>query len=111
MPKFALIFLEPPSSFGSSLSNYPRENFNDRITAYVWKFAPSEPLHPRPQLDLPRPGRARLLQDVHVGCGDGIGIEHAVGRSAGPNRARAFRVAHGAVDDKVSDVDAVRREF
>ena len=66
----------------------------------------SELLHPRPQLDLQAPGAARLLEHRHVGLGDGIRIEQAVGRGrvAGP---AALGIPHPAVDHEMRDVDAL----
>src|SRR5262249_18336530 len=71
-------------------------------------LAASELLHPRPQLDLPRPGAAGLMDEVHVAAGDGVGIEQAVWIVRGLGAARAL---DAAVDHDVSDVDALRREL
>src|SRR6516225_6046358 len=61
----------------------------------------SEFLHPRPQLDLPGPGAAGLMDEVHVALGDGVRIERAVG-SVG--RVGPARAPDAAVDHDVSDV-------
>src|SRR5262249_49353539 len=55
--------------------------------------AASEFLHPRPQLDLPRPGAAGLMDEVHVALGDGVGVEQAVGIVRGLGAARALDAA------------------
>src|SRR5215208_727340 len=39
----------------------------------------SEPLDPGPELDLPRPGTAVLLEQMKVRTGDRVWIEHGVG--------------------------------
>ena len=66
----------------------------------------SELLHPRPQLDLQAPGAARLGEHGHVGLGDGVGVEQAVG-GAGVAGAAALGVPDAAVDDEMRDVDAL----
>src|SRR5579859_6855995 len=66
-----------------------------------------ELLHPGPELHLPRPRAARLVEHVQVRGGDGVGLEHrlqARGRFAAGARDRA-------VDHEVLDVDALRREL
>src|SRR5215831_9226252 len=70
--------------------------------------AGSELLHPRPQLDLPRPGAAGLMDQVHVALGDGVRVEQAVGMVCGLGAARTL---DAAVDHDVSDVDALRRKL
>src|SRR5579872_2261688 len=74
-----------------------------RLTPAGLKF-----LHPRPQLDLPSPGAARLTQHMQISLGDGVGIEHRVGpiRRLGP-----ARIADRAVDDEMRDVDCSRRKL
>ena len=47
-----------------------------------------ELLDPRPDLDLPAPGAAVLLQRGPVGLGDGVGVEQAVGRIVAAPAAR-----------------------
>ena len=49
-------------------------------------LAGSEVLDPRPQLDLPGPGAAVLPEDVQVGAGDRVGVEHRVRASGGSVR-------------------------
>ena len=61
----------------------------------------SEPLDPGAQFHLPRPGAARLLDDVHVALCDGIGIEETVGQHVGSLDAAARGIAHSTVDDEV----------
>ena len=46
--------------------------------------AASEPLDPRPELNLPGPGAAVLLEQVKIGPGDGIRIEQESARPAAP---------------------------
>src|SRR5260370_32692526 len=68
----------------------------------------SELLHPGPQLDLPGPGAARLVQQVHIAFGDRVGVEQAVGLVGGLGAAVA---ADAAVDYHVRDMDALRGEL
>src|SRR5439155_9237784 len=68
----------------------------------------SKLLHPGPQLQLPAPGTARLLQNVPIALRDRIGIEHRIRLVRGLGTRRA---ADAAVDDEMRDMDAVRREF
>src|SRR2546430_17509876 len=71
-------------------------------------LSPSEFLHPWPQLDLPRPGAARLMDEVHVRVGDRIGIERAV-RTLG--RIRPARASDTTVDHDVRDMDPLWRKL
>ena len=68
----------------------------------------SEGLDPRPQLDLPGPGAAWLLEHVHVrGC-NRIGVEESVR----PCRVgRPASAADSAVDDEMADMDPLWRQF
>src|SRR6266568_9571196 len=66
------------------------------------QFCPSEFLHPWPQLDLPRPGAAGLMDEVHVGVGDRIGIERAVRTFC---RIRPARAPDTTVHHDVRDMD------
>src|SRR5947208_9655850 len=68
----------------------------------------SEFLHPWPQLDLPRPGAARLMDEVDVRVGDRIGIERAV-RTLG--RIRPARASDTTVDHDVRDMDPLWRKL
>src|SRR5712692_5475012 len=68
----------------------------------------SEILDPGPQLDLKRPGAARLAQGFEIGLGDPVGIERAVRPLV---RVRPARAAHPAVDDEMGDMDAFRPEL
>src|SRR6266436_4438474 len=68
----------------------------------------SEFLHPRPQLNLPRPGAAGLMDEVYVGAGDGVGIKQAV-RIVG--RIRPARAFYAAVDDDMRDMNALGRKL
>src|SRR5690242_3861781 len=62
-----------------------------------------EPLHPWPQLDLPRPGAARLMDEVKIGGRDCLGIKQAVGcvRWLGPACA-----PDAAIDNDMRHVDS-----
>src|SRR5215469_2979412 len=64
---------------------------------------PSEGLDPGPQLDLQRPGAARLPQHLDISLRDRVGIERAV-RTV--RRIRPPRAAYAAIDDEMGDVDA-----
>ena len=70
-----------------------------------------ESLDPRPELDLRAPGGARLANGRHVGFGDSVGVEQAVGRIALALEAPPIGVAHTTIDVEVRDVDALGREF
>src|SRR5262249_6501953 len=78
------------------------------IRSLFLRLAASELLHPRPQFDLPGPGAAGLMDEVHVALGDGVGIERAVGSVGGVG---AVRAPDAAVDHDVSHVDALRRKL
>src|SRR5215212_5004101 len=67
--------------------------------------ARSEPLDPGPQLDLPRPGTAVLLEHMKVRAGDRVRIEPGVGCIG---RLVPTGVPDRAVDDDVGDVDPLR---
>src|SRR5438128_1161620 len=71
-------------------------------------FAPSEFLHPGPQLDLPRPGAAGLMDEMHVAAGDRVGIERAVRTVA---RVRPVRAPDAAVDHDMRHMNALRRKL
>ena len=70
--------------------------------------AGSEPLDPRPELELPCPGAARLPKDMQIVQRDRVGIEHRL-RLVG--RFRAPRIADRTVDDEVGDMDALGGEL
>src|SRR5438445_1222617 len=71
-------------------------------------FSISKLLHPWPQLDPPGPGAARLLQHVPVTLRDGVGVKHGMRAIRGFGTHRA---ADAAVDDKMPDVNALRRQL
>src|SRR6266852_3657490 len=68
----------------------------------------SEILDPGPQLDLKRPGAARLAQGFEIGLGDPVGVERAVRPLV---RVRAPCAAHPAIDHEMGDVDAFGAEL
>src|SRR6185437_1030047 len=65
-------------------------------------------LHPGPQFHLRGPGAARLLQHVPIAHRDRVGIEKRV-RPLGRIEPRG--AADAAIDDKMRDMDALRRQF
>lgn len=65
-------------------------------------------LDPWPDFELRAPSRTRLLQDMPVICGDGIGIEHRVRLVGG---LCTDRTADAAIDHEMRDMDSLRREF
>src|SRR5882757_1586015 len=67
-----------------------------------------ERLHPRPHLDLKRPGIARLTQDIEVGLSNGIRVECAVGALGW---IRVLRTADSTVDDEMRHVDPFGAEL
>src|SRR5229473_3062959 len=69
----------------------------------------SERLDPGPQLDLPGPSAAVLAVEVEILLGDGVGVEQAV--RAAPAGTRIARLADTAVDDEMTDMDVLRRQF
>src|SRR5215212_1742347 len=64
--------------------------------------AGSEPLDPRPQLDLPRPGAAVLPEQMKVRAGNSVRIEHGVGCIG---RLLPTGVPDRAIDHDVGHVD------
>src|SRR3954464_7184638 len=68
----------------------------------------SKLLHPGPKFYFGGPGATRLMDDVQIAGGDGIGVEQARGLVAGFRSARPF---DAAVDHHVRDVNALRRQF
>src|SRR3954447_11695143 len=74
----------------------------------VVNLSSSKLLHPGPQLQLPAPGAARLLQHVPVALRDGIGIEHRIRLL---RRFRARYAPDAAIDHEMRDMDALRRQF
>src|ERR1017187_9158054 len=70
------------------------------------RMTESELLHPRPQLDLVRPGAARLLEHGEISRGDGVGIEQ---RIRADSRLDTARAPDAAVDHEMRDVNALRR--
>src|SRR4051812_28761041 len=75
---------------------------NDRVAAM------SEILHPRPQLHLPAPGAARLLQHAPIAGGDGVGVEHRI-RSV--RRVLTGGAPDATIDHEMRDVNALRRQL
>src|SRR4051812_45846596 len=75
---------------------------NDRVAAT------SEILHPRPQLHLPAPGAARLLQHAPIARGDGVGVEH---RIRFVRRVLTRGAPDAAIDHEMRDMDALRRQL
>src|SRR5580700_6080137 len=69
---------------------------------------PSKLLHPRPQLDLPGPSAVRLMQDVQIGRGNRVRIEHA---RLPIGRLRPALALDPAVNDEMRDMDALRAEL
>src|SRR5262249_14894241 len=65
----------------------------------------SELFHPRPHLDLPCPGAARLAQEIDEGLRDGVGVKQAIGPV---RRHRPALTADAAVDHHMTDVNAER---
>src|SRR6266852_177743 len=65
-------------------------------------------LDPRPDLDLPAPRAAVLLERRPVGLGDGVGVEQAVGR-VGRHRPRSAPDA--AIDHELGNMDALGRKL
>src|SRR5580700_4866605 len=68
----------------------------------------SELLHPGAQLDLPRPGAARLVRHLPVGLGDGVGIEETVRVVV---RILPAGTADPAVDYEMRDMHPLRRQL
>src|SRR5258705_13187061 len=64
--------------------------------------------HPRPHLDFPRPGAARLVDEVQERGGDRVGIEQARGLVRGLSPPLA---PDAAVDHDMPDVDALRLQL
>src|SRR5215813_1327335 len=62
----------------------------------------SEFFDPRPQLELPGPGAAWLLQYVPVAFRNGVGIEEGIRAIV---RLAAHRAADAAVDDEMTDMN------
>src|SRR5205085_12312436 len=69
---------------------------------------PLEPLDPGPQLDLPRPGAVRLVDEVEIACGDRIRVEQARGLAG---RFGAARALDPAVDHDMRNVNALRMKL
>src|SRR6056297_1448878 len=63
------------------------------------------------KFNFPGPGRTRLINNVHVGVGDGIGVEVFVGQIAGSFDATLLFISDAAVDHKVSNMDALGCQF
>src|SRR5580698_5120064 len=64
-----------------------------------------ERFDPRPQLDLPGPGIARLAMELEIGFGDRVGIEQRVRPFL--IGARIVLLGDAAVDDEVADMDVL----
>src|SRR5580704_19411644 len=75
----------------------------------VTLLTPLKRLNPRPQLDLPGPGAARLAVQRQIGLGDRVGVEQPVGAALVGAGIRLFGDA--AVDHDMADMDVLRLQF
>src|SRR3990172_6844165 len=70
----------------------------------------SELLRPRPEVELLRPGAARLQVELPIALGHLVGVEQGVGAALGAQAGVALGVDL-AVDDHMGDVDALGPEL